>query len=262
MQAQCPHCESIFTVPGTPAPLDPAAPITVLEAGADEGAAVGLEGRICPGCKADLPREAVICIHCGFDLRTGKKLASEKSRRRPKRRLQRLWDGDMAMTTRIVITAVVLGILLLSAVLIAIEADAIGALVVFVLFAPMVVLGLGTFTRTELTTNTREEPVIRLTRRCCFIVYEQKTHNPRKFDRISLEHQGEGTGSMVLVFLLLFCLCGVVPALVYVFAFSGRFQVALLAEGAEPVVVYRGWSEALMREIGDAIAEGTGLGYS
>jgi hypothetical protein len=67
---------------------------------------------------------------------------------------------------------------------------------------------------------------------------------------------------MVLVFLLLFCLCGVVPALVYVFAFSGRFQVALLAEGAEPVVVYRGWSEALMREIGDAIAEGTGLGYS
>jgi hypothetical protein len=63
------------------------------------------------------------------------------------------------------------------------------------------------------------------------------------------------------MFLFLFCLCGMVPALVYVFAFSGKFQVSLIAEGWEPLVVYRGWSQARMREVADTIEEVSGLGY-
>jgi ribosomal protein L40E len=75
VQAQCPHCEAIFDVSApAPPPLDPNAVITVQEAGADEGAAIGIQGRICPVCNADLPREAVLCVRCGFDFRSGKKL--------------------------------------------------------------------------------------------------------------------------------------------------------------------------------------------
>ena len=31
----------------------------------------------CPGCKVEMPKDAVICIHCGMDLRTGQKLSPE-----------------------------------------------------------------------------------------------------------------------------------------------------------------------------------------
>jgi hypothetical protein len=152
-------------------------------------------------------------------------------------------------------------VILLAAGAIVVEADVIGGIALFLFFGVMLVLAFGTFRRTHLTRNNRDQPVIKLTRWFCFFPIDKKTLNPRRFDRIKLEHTGEGAETMVLIFLLLFCLCGMVPALVYALAFSGRYHVELLAEGAEPKIVYRGWSQTRMRAIADAIEEATGLGY-
>lgn len=261
---QCPQCQAVFPIPdsvpgsgsGTVREVPPAAADPVTDT-VDEGH-VGLEGLLCPNCNATLPREAVLCVACGLDLRTGEKLRTERKRRKG-RRLERVWDGDMALTTRIIIAAVAGGLLLFVGMALMAAQEFVGAMAVIVFGGATVALGLGTFTRTHLTRSSQDQPVIRLTHHLCFIPYDRKALNPRKFDRLKIEHTGESGDSMAITMVLLICLCGVVPALIYLFAFSGRYQVALIAEGLDPITLYRGWSQPRMREVADSIEEATGL---
>jgi hypothetical protein len=66
-KVRCPRCDKIFAVP--------------VEAAAAEPAVLGLvpeaESR-CPSCQAVLAPAAVLCVACGFNLRTGKKLEGPK----------------------------------------------------------------------------------------------------------------------------------------------------------------------------------------
>ena len=93
---KCPFCKSVITVPASaladddmieivpanapkkpvaspPKPPRPApsAPVTAPTppAGAAQAAT-----KSCPGCGKELPEKAVICVGCGFNLKTGKKL--------------------------------------------------------------------------------------------------------------------------------------------------------------------------------------------
>jgi hypothetical protein len=77
---RCPRCNTMFVVPPEPAP-------------AAEAGTIGLVPETessCPECKAVLPPRAVLCVNCGFDLRTGKKLeAPKKSPKKRSRRTER-----------------------------------------------------------------------------------------------------------------------------------------------------------------------------
>ena len=89
---KCPFCKSVITVPASAladddmieivpanAPKSPVAsppkpprpvppPVTPPPAGAQSAT------KPCPGCGKELPEKAVICVGCGLNLKTGKKL--------------------------------------------------------------------------------------------------------------------------------------------------------------------------------------------
>ena len=60
MQITCPACNNAMVVPGTPA-----APVAAPSAAAPAAAASG-----CPSCGSALPRGAVLCTNCGYNLAT------------------------------------------------------------------------------------------------------------------------------------------------------------------------------------------------
>lgn len=56
----CPECAASIQIPGT-------RPLTLRKP--------SLHARACPQCKRPLPSDAVLCIQCGYDTRTGRKVA-------------------------------------------------------------------------------------------------------------------------------------------------------------------------------------------
>jgi hypothetical protein len=71
---RCPRCGTAFTPPG--------------EAGADAGTiALAPEGeKRCPSCKAVMAPEAILCVACGFNVKTGAKLEAPKKASKKKRK--------------------------------------------------------------------------------------------------------------------------------------------------------------------------------
>src|SRR4051812_34553036 len=73
-KVRCPRCQTAFVPAGPPAPPAKAAPL-------GEAEAIGLAPeaeRSCPSCQAAMAPNAVLCIACGFDLRTGEKRETVK----------------------------------------------------------------------------------------------------------------------------------------------------------------------------------------
>jgi phage FluMu protein Com len=75
-KGKCPKCANVFvvTVPASaaaPAPAAKTAPAAVPK----KAAAPAAEGpKACPGCGKAVDAKAVICMGCGFNFRTGKKI--------------------------------------------------------------------------------------------------------------------------------------------------------------------------------------------
>ncbi|MBI1830208.1 MAG: hypothetical protein HYR84_02010 [Planctomycetes bacterium] len=69
---KCPQCAEAIVVPSE-------GETALIEQAASEKT----PGRTCPSCSAALASEAVLCVQCGLDLRTGKKLASAVSQDKP-----------------------------------------------------------------------------------------------------------------------------------------------------------------------------------
>jgi hypothetical protein len=59
---QCSHCRTVIEIPGS-SPKD-----------ARKGYGVERRTRTCPGCARRLAPEAVVCIECGYDFRSGKRI--------------------------------------------------------------------------------------------------------------------------------------------------------------------------------------------
>lgn len=80
-KVRCPRCDREFAVPPPPASDQ------VLGLAAEED-------RACPECKAAVDPKAVLCVGCGYDFRTGKKLKGPKkaAKKRPER------DRDAPLT--------------------------------------------------------------------------------------------------------------------------------------------------------------------
>ncbi|MGV3606989.1 MAG: hypothetical protein ACO1RA_11345 [Planctomycetaceae bacterium] len=74
--AKCPKCSAIIQVPGgnvpAPSPLSPLSPFANSTAAAGAGAPAGVApgGSVCPTCYSSLPPNAVLCVKCGYNLKT------------------------------------------------------------------------------------------------------------------------------------------------------------------------------------------------
>jgi len=74
--APCPACKQEMRVP---LPAGGAAGVSRLQVKRDH---VLAGGKKCPACDATMAEDAVICIHCGFDTRTGLRLETDNPRAR------------------------------------------------------------------------------------------------------------------------------------------------------------------------------------
>lgn len=93
-KVKCPQCGSVITIPqpqppaaaSSPPPPPPPSPFQSsvasildeedipLQAMPKPAATPAQPSRLCPGCGAGLSEQAVLCVHCGFDTRSGRKL--------------------------------------------------------------------------------------------------------------------------------------------------------------------------------------------
>ncbi len=95
-RAKCPACQRVLTIPSPSRPEEPA--LAPEEAGASGG--------LCPNCKQPMPFEAVLCVQCGFDLRTRSNLGFSAAASRRRRRITVSFP-----LTKVAVTAGIAGLL-------------------------------------------------------------------------------------------------------------------------------------------------------
>jgi predicted amidophosphoribosyltransferase len=87
-QITCPACDRAFLVPGTPAPAPvPAYHAAPAYAASAAAAPVAMPpppraaDPVCPSCGAAIARGAILCVSCGYNLRTGQKTVPKRPAR-------------------------------------------------------------------------------------------------------------------------------------------------------------------------------------
>ena len=309
-KAKCPACGAVSVVPAADAalgtasrPADPPgevltvapiddAPLDVVplqpepDAGKKPAPAPGAPGT-CPECGVAMAADAVICLDCGFNRKTGKQLKTVS------KRIERTWYlGGLFEPTVIVVfilTVLVLAtVAFLSANLAATtdlvedvrthQNEAADLSEYIIVAAVLVVIGtvlgalllLGNFTRIRITRDRGGKPLLLRDRWLFFIPTGHATIDLDGYQLIKLGHKEGGANPSVIALLLCLFLCGLVPGLIfYLLLFRGSsftLEVAGEHEGGyapavEPEVLYRGPSEVKMRAIGDALKEIAGLRY-
>jgi hypothetical protein len=286
-KVRCPKCGAVVVAPAASADARPASdlPIPLLDSAAaprpDAIAARPLPvqpidpepaGRrrpaaadpedCCPGCGRFLAPEAVLCIDCGYNRQTGKRL------RTVSRRMRRMWYlGGFSSPASIVVVAVLYLFLIVLG--FASESLAAGLLLLLAGAVPSVLL-LGTFTRIIVTRDADGRPVVIRDRWAAFLRYSHAEIDLEEYRVIRLGHQDTALNLIVLGIMLLLCFFGVIPGLIFwILLFRGSsftLEIAGEHEGSvaplvEPKVLYRGPSEAKMREIGDTLKEIADLRY-
>jgi hypothetical protein len=291
-KARCPACGAVSAVPAagpapgtavrpaapprpgpTPPPgdvltVEPLEPVGVIplqpepDAAAEVPPAPAAAEDTCPECGAFMARDAVICLDCGFNRKTGKQLKTVS------RRIERHWYLGGFSDPAVVLVFVLLYMFLALAAYLS-EDLLVGALLLAAGVLPGVLL-LGTFTRVRITRDREGRPLLFRDRWVFFIPVAHATIDLDEYQVIRLGHQEGGTEVHAVAALLLLILCGLIPGLVFwMLLFRGStftLEIAGAHEGGhagdiEPEVLYRGRSETKMRAIGDALKEIAGLRY-
>jgi hypothetical protein len=281
---RCPRCGRVFAAPPADPPESPAEPLGVYGVQEDPEPPTVLPATkvprpsavpqvpleaACPKCGAPLKPEAVVCVDCGFNRKTGKQL------RTVSRRLEAHWyRRGPSYLVRLLVLALML--LVGAAVAVALLEDPDVppvALIVPMAWALVWVLLLGIMERTCVTRTAEGGAVLVRRQWVGFVPTGRTTLDLEPYTTIRPRTEPAGLDAqMVLGVLLLFLLCGV-PGLVYLairlaVASPTWFVLELSGTadeyGLEEVlrrVVFRGPSEATMRRAGDALEQIAGMRY-
>jgi hypothetical protein len=222
-----------------------------------------LDATACPKCGAALDAEAVLCIECGFDRRTG------RSRTTKIRRFDRYWNTGVPMPGRIagmIVSALTISI---TCVVVVVRFELNPAFfmvgVLAVLLVSVVNLGTFSFLRLVRTKKGRLE----LTRDSYFAYFPlgRRTVDLARYEELRLEARTEGDsdglGALANFSTLVFLLSlGLLPAAILFVMNAAQVHMKLRMIGRQDrdtLVVYRGTDEDLMREIVEAIQESSNL---
>jgi hypothetical protein len=281
---QCPRCGRVFAAPEpipTESPQEPLGvyglkdepefpSVLAAEDSARPRAAPGVPSEhTCPKCGAALKPEAVVCVDCGFNRKTGKQL------RTVSRRLEARWYKDgLSYLARLLL----LGFLLLLcgglyAALLAAEESPAVALVLPIIWGLAGALLLGIMERGSVTRTAEGKAVLVRRWWVGFIPIGRTTLDLEPYTIIRPRTEPAPLDAQMLLMMFLLCFfCGV-PGLVYLLiritvASPSRFVLeiggALDDFGADQVprrVVFRGSSESAMRRCGDALEQIAGMRY-
>ncbi len=212
--------------------------------------------RRCPGCTAYLGPEVVVCVRCGFDLRTGRKVIKEYQK------LERSWDCGMPWRTRIILFPLsqLLPVLAVGAGLLTLEDSLAVALptigVAWLVYTAMLAFLLGTFDHFELKRHKSGRVDLYRTWRFAFIRRPTTRIDVRDYSGVA---NGATYTSFIewFVFLVLFGF-GIIPGLIcwYYVIYKTEYTVALTKiEGVPEIYVYRGWKQEEMLEIKQTLCD-------
>jgi hypothetical protein len=275
-QRECPHCDGVPEDPG-PVPVTPAAPLAVglaphsLELGQPDAPPGAIdpdeddspyllsdkELPTCPKCHKDMERGAVMCMSCGFNLRTRKKA---KQTFEP---ISRRWETGLTLTQRLICLAAAQGIHFVFALLVGVLIDR-GLwpyIVTWPLLTCLSCFVLGTYDTITLTRDTRGRTTITIQWRFFFVPTLPVETQVRGFEGIVT---GQGCDGGFLEWFVCICLLplGLLPSIVwwYLVIHKPFFYLALAQDhGHAEVRVYRGHSAEQMNDIALAICNATGL---
>ena len=84
-RAKCPACGNVLTITAPPPPAEDDMGLNALYDLADQESKVAEQQAAsgsprCPGCSREMPAGAVLCVNCGYDMRTGSKLKPKTER--------------------------------------------------------------------------------------------------------------------------------------------------------------------------------------
>jgi hypothetical protein len=217
----------------------------------------------CPHCGSYMAPDAVVCIDCGFNRKTGKLL------RTISKRFERHWDSsDFPYWVRLVLFGVLVGLLCLPVVF---SEDLAMAVLLLGVGSVLGALLLGTLKRITLTRD-REGRVLVLRRWWVgFLPTARSTVDLTDYGVIRLGHKQGTFGWDILLFLLLLCLIGLLPGLLlwwWLWMRRGQFTLEIAGTPnirrdteVDPLLLYRGASEVQMRAIAETLKEVGGLRY-
>jgi len=244
-------------LPKTPPELAQAKPADAEE---DDGAMyrfVAPDTKPCPDCRKELPLAAAICIHCGFNLETGKRPVKVFEE------VNKTWEAGWPLERRRNLCLIWLGITL--------AANLAGAastgqwksfLVPWFFFSVMLTFVLGTYDRLDFTRDERGR--VRLTRtwRIFFFPREPETINLRDYEGVTT---GPANNNMIDWVVCIMLLPSVFfAALWWIFVISkSNFHVSLTQNHGFPeMTLYKGANEGRVKEIATTLQEVAGLPYT
>jgi ssDNA-binding Zn-finger/Zn-ribbon topoisomerase 1 len=241
----------------SPGPAAPPAPPPPIPAAGDSQ---------CPECNEPMAGDAVVCIVCGFNRATGKRLKTVSQR------VARRWDtGNFPLPARLVVFFGLVGGCFIPVLLNRNDPEALTlCLLIPAAGAALGGLLLGTFHRVTVTTDCQGTPILLQNGWIFFVPSSSFTLDLTDFRTIRLAHRESSAGPMALLLAFGLCLLGGLPAILWsVHLLHGNlFTLDVLSrldvDGGpmlEPFTVYHGRSEALARGIGDALEQIGGLRY-
>ncbi len=195
----------------------------------------------CPKCDASLPDDAVLCVNCGLHLKSGRRLKTEKKRKKLGE-----WDydrGGRPVGWRGTVAATVLIVLVIAGIVFTLVADVphknVLAGGVFLLAVPAVAGLVGTFTRVRLTRDAKGGAAIALTGYVLFLPVAKKVYALRRFKAVWVDYAAGMTQDQADTFYL---------------TLGGEWH------DHEPrVLIYRGTDEEKMQEFCDMLVDAGGL---
>jgi ribosomal protein L40E len=254
-QAQCPSCGALTVIPDDEAEVEAVVAEPVARrARSSRRRAEPEEDQACPECDASLPGDAVLCIHCGYDFRTGKR------RRTVSKRLDRFWYGGMHLGLRLGILGLALMILLPVSVIIMTQEFLIGAGLAFV-GTVFLVLIFGTFATVRVHRTKQGKTLLTKTSYFVFCPAITREVNLKRYAAVVIEHT-VGFGPIGIGIMIGLVFLGVIPGLIWWYwAFTkDTFRVFLRGHRRdEELTLYRGMSLAVVKDITETVQEVGGL---
>jgi hypothetical protein len=266
----CPLCGGDWTEPAKAKPAPAAAPppppvrsfneeLTAPDENPETSNPYRVAGpgrRVCPGCNADLAPEDVLCVRCGYDLRTGQKVVKTY------KPVDLSWDSGMPLRSRLIAFGSSMGLALVVFGLIAVlMGEGWEFIPPWLVFGAMMGFLFGTYDRLDLRRTRGGETSLTKTWRLCFVPVKRYEIDVLAYEGV-LTGRAHSGGCWEWTVLLALLPLGLVPSAIwwYFAIYRTVYYVALCRDhGAPEITLYRGWSQARMEEVARAVRDAGGL---
>jgi hypothetical protein len=213
-------------------------------------------GPRCPKCCYDMNRGDVVCLRCGFNLRTRKKAG------RTYEPIDRAWDTDMSLAARLGWMAAGHGFHVFCAFLAYPATETFMPFIItWPLLAGLLLFLLGTYDHIELKRDTKGRAKLTITWRALFVPLKPQVIDLRGYEGV-VSGPWHQVGFLEWFVLFTLLIWGLIPGLIwYYYAMHLQQFHASLCEnhGQASVYIYRGRNQEQMNEIVNAVCEAANI---